>query len=99
MTIAKSILETLAELQEGYKDFNEVTEEIQIRKIDFQMADTINADTHKICTKIYRSFEELIVDDEKKNTELDDLAELLKIIERRARIGHSHNQSDDKKEK
>ena len=99
MTIAKSILETLAELQEGYKDFDEVTEEIQIRKIDFQMADTINADTHKICTKIYRSFEKLIVDDEKKNTELDQLAEVLKIIERRARIGHSHNQSDDKEEK
>ena len=99
MTIAKSILKTLAELQEGYKDFDEVTEEIQIRKIDFQMADTINADTHKICTKIYRSFEKLIVDDEKKNTELDELAEVLKIIEARARIGHSHNQPDDKKEK
>ena len=39
------------------------------------------------------------MDDEKKNTELDELAEVLKIIEARARIGHSHNQSDDKKEK
>jgi|TARA_Y100000031_G_scaffold22054_1_gene22883 hypothetical protein len=39
------------------------------------------------------------VDDEKKNTELDELAEVLKIIEARARIGHSHNQPDDKKEK
>ncbi|MAE09488.1 MAG: hypothetical protein CL661_12145 [Bacteroidetes bacterium] len=90
---------SVEEWQEIFDNVDEEVEEIQIHKINFKLADTFNAETQKICRKIYKSYAKLIVNDRFKKNKMDKIAEWLKTIEQRARIGHSHNQSDDKEEK